>query len=100
MLELFTVGCGSGLSGDTLSESGHQWIGLDISRSMLGICFFGFFYTLFLTFVLLLSFFACSHGLFLNGHFIYLIIGDVALENEVEGDLLLGDMGQVSHFKH
>ncbi|XP_008223794.1 PREDICTED: probable 18S rRNA (guanine-N(7))-methyltransferase [Prunus mume] len=51
---LLDIGCGSGLSGDTLSESGHQWIGLDISRSML----------------------------------------DVALENEVEGDLLLGDMGQ------
>ncbi|CAN6552100.1 unnamed protein product [Malus baccata var. baccata] len=51
---LLDIGCGSGLSGDTLSESGHQWIGLDISQSML----------------------------------------DVALENEVEGDLLLGDMGQ------
>ncbi|ONI27317.1 hypothetical protein PRUPE_1G079400 [Prunus persica] len=51
---LLDIGCGSGLSGDTLSESGHQWIGLDISRSML----------------------------------------DVALENEVEGDLLIGDMGQ------
>ncbi|KAM1067484.1 hypothetical protein FF1_022730 [Malus domestica] len=51
---LLDIGCGSGLSGDTLSESGHQWIGLDISQSML----------------------------------------DVALENEVEGELLLGDMGQ------
>ncbi|KAK9287007.1 hypothetical protein L1049_015415 [Liquidambar formosana] len=51
---LLDIGCGSGLSGETLSESGHQWIGLDISHSML----------------------------------------DVALEREVEGDLLLGDMGQ------
>ncbi|XP_042480142.1 18S rRNA (guanine-N(7))-methyltransferase RID2-like [Macadamia integrifolia] len=51
---LLDIGCGSGLSGETLSESGHQWIGLDISQSML----------------------------------------DVALEREVEGDLLLGDMGQ------
>ncbi|PRQ37228.1 putative S-adenosyl-L-methionine-dependent methyltransferase [Rosa chinensis] len=51
---LLDIGCGSGLSGETLSESGHQWIGLDISQSML----------------------------------------DVALENEVKGDLLLADMGQ------
>jgi 18S rRNA (guanine1575-N7)-methyltransferase len=47
-------GCGSGLSGETLSEDGHHWIGLDISASML----------------------------------------HVAVEREVEGDLLLGDMGQ------
>lgn len=51
---LLDIGCGSGLSGETLSENGHQWIGLDISPSMLNI----------------------------------------ALEREVEGDLLLGDMGQ------
>jgi len=31
------VGCGSGLSGETLSENGHQWVGLDISQSMLGM---------------------------------------------------------------
>ncbi|KAI4335388.1 hypothetical protein L6164_014034 [Bauhinia variegata] len=51
---LLDIGCGSGLSGETLSENGHHWIGLDISQSMLNI----------------------------------------ALEREVEGDLLLGDMGQ------
>uniref|UniRef100_A0A5B7B749 18S rRNA (Guanine-N(7))-methyltransferase n=1 Tax=Davidia involucrata TaxID=16924 RepID=A0A5B7B749_DAVIN len=51
---LLDIGCGSGLSGETLSENGHQWIGLDISQSML----------------------------------------DVALEREVDGDLILGDMGQ------
>ncbi|EXC27885.1 putative methyltransferase [Morus notabilis] len=51
---LLDIGCGSGLSGETLSENGHEWIGLDISASML----------------------------------------NVALEREVEGDLLLGDMGQ------
>ena len=28
--------CGSGLSGQALSEAGHSWVGLDISRSMLG----------------------------------------------------------------
>ncbi|XWS73282.1 hypothetical protein CRYUN_Cryun02cG0114600 [Craigia yunnanensis] len=51
---LLDIGCGSGLSGETITENGHQWIGLDISHSML----------------------------------------NVALEKEVEGDLLLGDMGQ------
>ncbi|KAK9105366.1 hypothetical protein Scep_022210 [Stephania cephalantha] len=51
---LLDIGCGSGLSGESLSESGHHWIGLDISQAML----------------------------------------DVALDREVEGDLVLGDMGQ------
>ncbi|XP_062165296.1 18S rRNA (guanine-N(7))-methyltransferase RID2 [Alnus glutinosa] len=34
---LLDIGCGSGLSGETLSENGHQWIGLDISQSMLNV---------------------------------------------------------------
>lgn len=51
---LLDIGCGSGLSGEILSENEHHWIGFDISQSML----------------------------------------DVALEREVEGDLLLADMGQ------
>ncbi|KAG9348346.1 hypothetical protein JZ751_002081 [Albula glossodonta] len=46
---LLDVGCGSGLSGDYLSEEGHLWVGVDISTAML----------------------------------------DVALDREVEGDLLL-----------
>ncbi|KAH0896710.1 hypothetical protein HID58_046278 [Brassica napus] len=29
------MSCGSGLSGETISENGHRWIGLDISASML-----------------------------------------------------------------
>jgi len=28
--------CGSGLSGECLTEQGHVWTGLDISSSMLG----------------------------------------------------------------
>ncbi|PON66139.1 putative 18S rRNA (guanine-N(7))-methyltransferase [Parasponia andersonii] len=56
---LLDIGCGSGLSGETLSEKGHEWIGLDISQSML----------------------------------------NVALEREVEGDLLLRDMGQGLGFR-
>jgi hypothetical protein len=33
---IFFVRCGSGLSGEALSEEGHYWVGVDISRSMLG----------------------------------------------------------------
>lgn len=31
------IGAGSGLSGDVLSEAGHEWIGLDISEDMLQV---------------------------------------------------------------
>ncbi|KAG5134627.1 hypothetical protein JHK82_025815 [Glycine max] len=31
------MGCGLGLRGETISENGHHWIGLDISASMLSI---------------------------------------------------------------
>lgn len=31
------IGCGSGLSGEHLSSSGHIWVGMDISASMLAI---------------------------------------------------------------
>lgn len=51
---LLDIGCGSGLSGETLTEAGHVWVGMDISQAML----------------------------------------DVAMEREVEGDLLLSDIGQ------
>uniref|UniRef100_A0A4W5PBT3 18S rRNA (guanine-N(7))-methyltransferase n=1 Tax=Hucho hucho TaxID=62062 RepID=A0A4W5PBT3_9TELE len=56
---LLDVGCGSGLSGDYLSEEGHCWVGVDISTAML----------------------------------------DVALDREVEGDLVLGDMGEGMPFR-
>lgn len=52
------LGCGSGLSGSELSDSGHFWIGMDISPSMLL----------------------------------------VALDREVEGDLMLSDIGNGFHF--
>ena len=35
---LLEVGCGSGLSGEVLSEEGHIWIGMDISPAMLEVC--------------------------------------------------------------
>lgn len=33
---LLDLGCGSGLSGKVLSSNGHHWVGIDISRPMLG----------------------------------------------------------------
>lgn len=56
---ILDIGCGSGLSGKTLEDQGHHWIGVDISQAML----------------------------------------DVAVEREVEGDLMLGDMGQGMCFR-
>eukprot|EP00800_Vazella_pourtalesii_P013282 TRINITY_DN315_c0_g1_i3.p1 TRINITY_DN315_c0_g1~~TRINITY_DN315_c0_g1_i3.p1 ORF type:complete len:230 (-),score=67.34 TRINITY_DN315_c0_g1_i3:532-1221(-) len=56
---LLDIGCGSGLSGEYISEQGHHWVGVDISPAML----------------------------------------EVAREREVEGDLLLGDMGQGLPFR-
>eukprot|EP00744_Colponema_vietnamica_P013148 GILI01018446.1.p1 GENE.GILI01018446.1~~GILI01018446.1.p1 ORF type:complete len:365 (-),score=82.95 GILI01018446.1:71-1165(-) len=35
---ILDLGCGTGLSGEVLSEQGHSWVGMDISRSMLDIC--------------------------------------------------------------
>lgn len=32
---LLDIGCGSGLSGEVVSDSGHEWIGIDISLPML-----------------------------------------------------------------
>lgn len=34
---LLDVGCGSGLSGEALSEAGHAWVGCDISEAMLDV---------------------------------------------------------------
>jgi len=31
------IGCGSGLSGEVISEQGHVWVGVDISRPMLNV---------------------------------------------------------------
>lgn len=34
---ILDIGCGSGLSGDVLTDAGHSWIGLDISPDMLNV---------------------------------------------------------------
>ena len=36
-LHLLDIGCGSGLSGEALTEAGHYWTGVDISPAMLGV---------------------------------------------------------------
>jgi 18S rRNA (guanine1575-N7)-methyltransferase len=56
---ILDIGCGSGLSGETIEEQGHVWIGIDIAPAML----------------------------------------QVAQEREMEGDLLLGDMGEGMPFR-
>ncbi|XP_076038707.1 putative 18S rRNA (guanine-N(7))-methyltransferase [Oratosquilla oratoria] len=56
---LLDLGCGSGLSGETITENGHMWIGMDISQAML----------------------------------------DVAIDREVEGDVMLRDLGQGVPFR-
>ena len=33
---ILDLGCGSGLSGQVISEHGHHWVGFDISPAMLG----------------------------------------------------------------
>lgn len=32
---LLDIGCGSGMSGEVITEMGHHWIGVDISEAML-----------------------------------------------------------------
>lgn len=34
---ILDIGCGSGLSGSVISEYGHNWIGIDLSKDMLNI---------------------------------------------------------------
>lgn len=34
---LLDIGCGSGLSGEIITEHGHEWVGMDISPSMLEV---------------------------------------------------------------
>jgi 18S rRNA (guanine1575-N7)-methyltransferase len=83
-------GCGSGLSGETLTEHGHHWIGCDISESMLGEELHSPCCSLLPTCQL-----SCLS--FCSGASLLFSLADVALEREAEGDLLLADMGEVNY---
>ncbi len=65
------------MSGEVLTDLGHQWIGLDISNAMLGL-----FFKLNIIFIFFFNWFI-----------------DVAQEREVEGDLVLGDIGYGMPFR-
>ena len=56
---ILDIGCGSGLSGEVLTEKGYNWVGVDISPSMLGL----------------------------------------AIEREVDGDLIYADIGNGMFFR-
>ena len=36
-LLLLDIGCGSGISGEVISDNNHMWVGFDISRHMLSL---------------------------------------------------------------
>lgn len=76
---LLDIGCGSGLSGSVLEEQGHYWVGMDISPAMLGKWDY-----------------VRSKG---KGSKDQWIVLDVAVERQVEGDLLLTDMGEGCPFR-
>ena len=76
---ILDLGCGSGLSGETLSKHGHFWTGVDISSAMLCILLFKAMYVMQLVTIIFLS--------------------DGANKKEVEGDLVLGDLGQELPFR-
>lgn len=61
-----------------MTDLGHQWVGYDISRAMLG------------------SFDTFNENILFMHYFILI---DVAQEREVEGDLALGDIGYGMPFR-
>jgi len=84
---LLDIGCGSGLSGEQITEAGHYWTGLDISLDMLSMNT-----TPFLTFQA-----PPVNPPFRIGAILPLL--DVAQERDLEGDLVLGDIGQGLPFR-
>lgn len=84
--------CGTGLSGDYLSEEGHYWVGIDISLAMLGK------YVLFGTGVDYPHEYGAAMHIVCFLHLLF-CDADAALDREAQGDLLLGDMGQGIPFK-
>ena len=76
---ILDIGCGSGLSGECIEEQGHFWIGMDISRDMLG--------------KRLLN---CDSRMMIPP---LSLSADVARDREVEGDLVHSDMGDGVPFR-
>jgi 18S rRNA (guanine1575-N7)-methyltransferase len=76
---ILDLGCGSGLSGEILTEHNHIWTGVDISSAMLGILLFKAMYIMQLAISIFLS--------------------EIAKKREVEGELVLGDLGQGLPFR-
>uniref|UniRef100_A0A915DHD5 PCI domain-containing protein n=1 Tax=Ditylenchus dipsaci TaxID=166011 RepID=A0A915DHD5_9BILA len=71
---LLDIGCGSGLSGEILTENGHEWMGLDISKDMLS-------------------------EFSLHSYCVTSVDLVAQEDNETDGELLLGDMGLGLPFK-
>ena len=76
---LLDIGAGSGLSGEILTEEGHQWVGMDVSGGMLGQ--------------------SLASLRPYNPKLTPSFPTEVALEREVEGDLMLADIGQGIPFR-
>ncbi|KAJ3044559.1 hypothetical protein HK097_001435 [Rhizophlyctis rosea] len=80
---LLDIGCGSGLSGEVLDEEGHIWVGMDISKDMLGM----------------------YHDILHTTYVVHPALNDtptktdVANSREVEGDLFHQDIGQGLGFR-
>uniref|UniRef100_G3RS78 BUD23 rRNA methyltransferase and ribosome maturation factor n=1 Tax=Gorilla gorilla gorilla TaxID=9595 RepID=G3RS78_GORGO len=89
---LLDIGCGTGLSGSYLSDEGHYWVGLDISPAMLGK------YVLSGTRVDYPDGCGEATGIVSFSDCLFSNV-DEAVDREIEGDLLLGDMGQGIPFK-
>eukprot|EP01147_Barroeca_monosierra_P005277 gene5277-7054_t len=90
---ILDVGCGSGLSGEAISNKGHFWIGFDISHDMLGEGYCNAIESEFKFHLIKVN---------RNNFYVFLkppygnekpVIVEVAEERDCEGDLLLQDMG-------
>lgn len=82
---ILDIGCGSGLSGEQLTEEGHVWLGIDISRDMLG--------------EIVLLFHFCFPVFLMQRRVPFLPFPGIALEREVDGDLMHHDIGHGLPFK-
>ena len=90
---LLDLGCGSGLSGETLTEQGHTWTGVDISGAMLSK----------FKNIIVITRLQCQLSIMCSIELIKLICWiitlGVAKEREVEGDLAMVDLGEGLPFR-